>query len=37
MIMPEQLHPLDTTVIGVPYGADDAGVPVQKYRDGMKI
>ena len=37
MIKPEQLHPLDTTVIGVPYGSDDAGVPVQKYRDGMKI
>lgn len=37
VIMPEQLHPLDTTVIGVPYGADDAGVPVQKYRDGMKV
>ena len=37
VIMPEQLHSLDTTVIGVPYGADDAGAPVQKYRDGMKI
>lgn len=37
VIMPEQLHPLDTTVIGVPYGVDDVGVPVQKYWDGMKI
>ena len=37
VIMPEQLHPLDATVIGVPYGVDDAEVPVQKYRDGMKI
>ena len=36
VILPEKLHPLDTTVIGVPYGEDGAVVPVQKYRDGMK-
>ena len=36
VILPEKLHPLDTTVTGVPYGADDAAVPVQKFRDSMK-
>ena len=36
VIQPEKLHPLDTTVTGVPYGADDAAVPVQKFRDTMK-
>ena len=36
VILPEKLHPLDTTVTGVPYGADDAAVPVQKFRDTMK-
>lgn len=36
VILPEKLHPLDTTAIGVPYGEDGAVVPVQKYRDGMK-
>ena len=36
VILPDKLHPLDTTAISVPYGANDAGVPVQKFRDGMK-
>lgn len=36
MILPEQLKELDTTEIAVPYGADGAGEPEQKYRDVMK-
>ena len=36
VILPEKLHPLDTTVTGVPYGEEDAAVPVQKFRDNMK-
>jgi hypothetical protein len=36
VIQPEKLYPLDTTVIGVPYGDDGAEVPVQKYRDEFK-
>lgn len=35
VILPEELHPLDTTVTGIPYGAQDAAVPVQKFRDSM--
>lgn len=37
VIVPEKLHPLDTTAIGTPYGADGAVVPVQKFRDGFKF
>lgn len=33
VIRPEQLHRLDTTELIVPYGADRAGMPKQKYRD----
>ena len=36
VIVPEKLHPLDTTVIGTPYGSDKASVPVQKFRDGFQ-
>lgn len=35
-INPEQLHPMDSTIIGVPYGYDESIAPVQKYRDGLK-
>ena len=33
VINPEKLRPLDTNLIGLPYGAEGAGVPVQKFRD----
>ncbi len=36
MIRPEQLRELDTTEIVVPYGADGAAEPEQRYRDVMK-
>jgi hypothetical protein len=36
IIAPEKLHPLDTTIIGLPYGSDGAGMPVQKFRDELK-
>ena len=36
-IDPAQLTELDTTGIVVPYGADNAGVPEQKYRDLLKL
>ena len=36
VILPEQLKELNTTEIVVPYGADGAGEPEQKYRDVMK-
>ena len=36
VIRPEQLKELDTAEIVVPYGADGAGEPEQKYRDVMK-
>lgn len=35
-INPEKLHELDTALLGVPYGAEEAGVPVQKFRDILK-
>ena len=34
---PARLTELDTTGIVVPYGADGAGVPEQKYRDVLKL
>lgn len=34
---PARLTELDTTGIVVPYGADDASVPEQKYRDVLKL
>lgn len=37
IIIPERLVELDTTEIAIPYGADQASVPVQKYRDVSKI
>jgi hypothetical protein len=36
VIQPEKLHPLDTTITGIPYGDDGVEVPVQKYRDEFK-
>jgi len=36
IIQPEQLFPVDTTEIAVPYG-NGARTPVQKYRDSLKI
>ena len=36
VIRPDQLKELDTTEMVVPYGADGAGEPEQKYRDVMK-
>ena len=37
IIVPEKLHPVDTTVIGTPYGTDGAAVPVQKFRDNFNF
>ncbi len=37
VIKPEQLKPLDTTSIVLPYGEDNKSVPIQKYRDIMKM
>ena len=36
-IDPARLSELDTTGIVVPYGADGASVPEQKYRDVLKL
>lgn len=36
VIKPEQLRPLDTTSIVLPYGENGKPVPVQKYRDVLK-
>lgn len=36
VIKPGKLKPLNPTMIGVPYGADEAGIPTQKFRDGLK-
>lgn len=36
VIKPENLRPLDTNLSGMPYGADGAEVPVQKFRDVLK-
>ncbi len=36
MVRPDQLRELDTTEIVVPYGADSAGEPEQRYRDVLK-
>ena len=37
VILPEQLTERDSTKIALPYGADDAVVPVQKFRDVQKL
>ena len=37
MILPDRLVELDTTEIAVPYGADYASVPEQRYRDVAKL
>ena len=37
VIKPEQLKPLDTTAIALPYGENGKSVPVQKYRDVLKM
>ena len=36
VIKPENLKPLDTDITGIPYGAEGAGVPTQRYRDVLK-
>ena len=36
-IKPEQLKPVDTTAIVLPYGEDGQAVPIQKYRDILKM
>ena len=37
VIKPEQLKPLDTAAIALPYGKDEKSVPTQKYRDVLKM
>ena len=37
VILPEQLTERDSTKIALPYGADGAVVPVQKFRDAQKL
>lgn len=37
IVVPEKLKELDGTQITVPYGADGKLVPIQKYRDVLKI
>ena len=37
VIKPEQFKPLDTTSIVLPYGAESKTVPIQKYRDVLKM
>jgi len=36
VIKPENLQPLDTELTAIPYGADGAGIPTQRYRDVLK-
>ena len=36
VIKPKNLKPLDTDLTAIPYGADGAGVPTQRYRDVLK-
>lgn len=36
ILKPEDLSPLDTTEIALPYGAETETLPVQKYRDVLK-
>ena len=36
VIKAENLRPLDTNLTGIPYGAEGAGIPVQRYRDALK-
>ena len=37
VIKPEQLKELDTTAIALPYGEGERPVPIQKYRDLLKV
>ena len=37
VIKPEQLRPVDTTAIVLPYGEGQQSVPIQKYRDVLKL
>ncbi|MCR5111385.1 MAG: Rpn family recombination-promoting nuclease/putative transposase [Ruminococcus sp.] len=37
VIKPEQLRPLDTTSIVLPYGDESKKVPIQRYRDVLKM
>lgn len=36
VIKPENLRSLDTNLTGIPYGAEEAGGPVQRFRDVLK-
>ena len=36
VIKAENLRPLDTNLTGIPYGAEGAGIPVQRFRDVLK-
>ena len=36
VIKAENLKPLDTDLTVIPYGADGAGIPTQRYRDVLK-
>ena len=36
VIRPENLKSLDTDLTAIPYGADGAGIPTQRYRDVLK-
>ncbi len=37
VIRPEQLRPLDTTAIALPYGSGEQPEPIQKFRDVLKM
>lgn len=37
VLLPEQLEERDSAEIALPYGADGAVVPVQKFRDEQKL
>jgi len=36
VIKPENLTPLDTTIIGIPFGIEGKNTPIQKFRDEFK-
>ena len=37
VIRPEQLRPLDTTAIALPYGGEGQPEPIQRFRDVLKM
>lgn len=37
VIRPEQLRPLDTTAIALPYGSEGQPEPIQRFRDVLKM